>query len=280
MVLSSQLSVLILCLTHSALSKSVLSEESRVKEHRPPHPLLQPGHPENATVRAGGQVELRCRVHRPGTTRVQWLKRDPDHTGPGGLPLLRALTVSDSSVSKVSVLPLTSVTVGDSGEYVCRAQNSALQAEQSAWLHVLPVPEKPPPWSPGLEAPSEHPADGPEELGEDVVEHLILEPGDVLKLRCDSSRPGALLWFRGEQRVTHSARIQIRSGVMEVSDVTYEDSGLYVCVLRGTREPLRNFSITVADSLGSGDDDEDNGLDDTSTEMEKDQVYFTRVELM
>lgn len=30
------------------------------------------------------------------------------------------------------------------------------------------------------------------------------------------------------------------------------------------------------DSLGSGDDDEDNGLDDSSAEVENDQVYFSR----
>ena len=30
------------------------------------------------------------------------------------------------------------------------------------------------------------------------------------------------------------------------------------------------------DSLGSGDDDEDNGLEDSSAEIENDQVYFSR----
>lgn len=33
---------------------------------------------------------------------------------------------------------------------------------------------------------------------------------------------------------------------MEITDVTYEDSGVYVCVLRGSKEPVRNFTITVA----------------------------------
>ncbi|KAM6985843.1 fibroblast growth factor receptor 4 [Aplochiton taeniatus] len=39
---------------------------------------------------------------------------------------------------------------------------------------------------------------------------------------------------------------------------------------------MRNFSITVADSVGSGDDDEDTGLDDVSVELENDQVYISR----
>ncbi len=44
----------------------------------------------------------------------------------------------------------------------------------------------------------------------------------------------------------HNARIQIRAAFMEIADVTFEDSGVYVCMLRGTKEALRNFTITVA----------------------------------
>uniref|UniRef100_A0A6Q2YHR3 Fibroblast growth factor receptor n=1 Tax=Esox lucius TaxID=8010 RepID=A0A6Q2YHR3_ESOLU len=102
-----------------------------------------------------------------------------------------------------------------------------------------------------------------EDLSEDTTEHLLLEPGDVLKLRCDTNRPGGVHWYKEGARVLHTARIQIRGGIMEITDVTYEDSGVYLCVLRGTKEPLRNFTISVADFLGSGDDDEDNGLEDT-----------------
>uniref|UniRef100_A0A8C2EW79 Fibroblast growth factor receptor n=1 Tax=Cyprinus carpio TaxID=7962 RepID=A0A8C2EW79_CYPCA len=76
-------------------------------------------------------------------------------------------------------------------------------------------------------------------------EHLVLELGDVLKLRCDTNRPGTVQWFKGGVRVQHNARIQIRAAVMEIADVTYEDSGVYLCVLRGTKEALRNFAITV-----------------------------------
>uniref|UniRef100_A0A8C1ZIA1 Fibroblast growth factor receptor n=1 Tax=Cyprinus carpio TaxID=7962 RepID=A0A8C1ZIA1_CYPCA len=99
---------------------------------------------------------------------------------------------------------------------------------------------------------------------EETSEHLLLELGDVLKLRCDTNRPGTVQWFKGGVRVQHNARIQIRAAVMEIADVTYEDSGVYLCVLRGTKEALRNFTITVTDAAGSGDDDEDNGLDDAA----------------
>uniref|UniRef100_A0A9J8ANT4 Fibroblast growth factor receptor n=1 Tax=Cyprinus carpio carpio TaxID=630221 RepID=A0A9J8ANT4_CYPCA len=87
-----------------------------------------------------------------------------------------------------------------------------------------------------------------EEPTEETSEHLLLELGDVLKLRCDTNRPGTVQWFKGGIRVQHNARIQIRAAVMEIADVTFEDSGVYVCMLRGTREALRNFTITVAGS--------------------------------
>ena len=87
-----------------------------------------------------------------------------------------------------------------------------------------------------------------EDLSEDTTEHLLLEPGNVLKLRCDvSTRPGmAVNWYKEGVRVLATPRIQIRGAIMEITDVTYEDSGIYVCVLRGTKEPVRNFTITVA----------------------------------
>lgn len=80
----------------------------------------------------------------------------------------------------------------------------------------------------------------------DLSEHLLMEPGDVLKLRCDAGRRGSVLWYKGDARVQHSTRIHIRAGVMEIIDISFEDSGVYVCVLRGSREMLRNLTITVA----------------------------------
>lgn len=85
-----------------------------------------------------------------------------------------------------------------------------------------------------------------EEQSEELSEYLLLEPGDVLKLRCDTNRPGLIHWYKGDARVQHSARIQIRAGVLEITDATYEDSGVYTCTIRGSREALRNFTITVA----------------------------------
>uniref|UniRef100_A0A6Q2Y2U0 Fibroblast growth factor receptor 4 n=1 Tax=Esox lucius TaxID=8010 RepID=A0A6Q2Y2U0_ESOLU len=268
-----------LCLTVGLLAKAMRSEEGKTKDMRGSRPLILPGYPENATAVVGGQVKLLCKVHRPAFTKVQWLKRDGERLGAEGQPYLRALTALQSNISKVNTLSLDNVSLEDAGEYICMAETDTharhqTQSMQSAWLQVLPGTLI----SRSLDQSSaiEIPADVLEDLSEDTTEHLLLEPGDVLKLRCDTNRPGGVHWYKEGARVLHTARIQIRGGIMEITDVTYEDSGVYLCVLRGTKEPLRNFTISVADFLGSGDDDEDNGLEDTSAEIENDHVYSTR----
>lgn len=262
------------CLAESALSRSITTHEVRSKDSRVHRPTLQTGFPENTTALFGGQAKLVCKVHRPASTRLQWFKKDKDRPGPDGSPLLKPLTPLLDNVFKVNVLPLVNVTLEDAGEYICMVKNSAGWTSNSAWVEVLTeiLPAKS---TDGLTG-AENPTEVSEELSEETSEHLLLEPGDVLKLRCDTNRPGAIHWFKGDMRVQHSARIQIRAGVMEITDATYEDSGVYVCMIRGSKEALRNFTITVADAMGSGDDDEDGGQEDSVTETENDQVYFSR----
>lgn len=264
-------------------SVSCRAREHKSKGLRLSKPLILPGFPENATAVVGGQARLLCKVHRPDKTQVQWLKAEigsSSEENRGERFHLRALTSLQNNGSKTYSLLLTNITSEDGGEYICLAQSvhqgQTVQAMESAWLKVLPVrtasetvdrtvPETAP--------------DVLEELLEDTTEHLLLEPGNVLRLGCDlsSPRPGmAVSWYKDGHRVSATPRVQMRGASVEISDVGYEDSGVYVCVLRGTRTPLRNFTITVADALGSGDDDEDNGLDDTSAEIENDQVYISR----
>uniref|UniRef100_A0A7N5ZVW1 Fibroblast growth factor receptor n=1 Tax=Anabas testudineus TaxID=64144 RepID=A0A7N5ZVW1_ANATE len=271
--------ILLLCLMDRVSARAV--NGGRTKDLRVSRPLIVPGYPENTTGVVGGQAKLVCKIHRPATTKVQWLRTEVNSVGrhQGGPPQLRALTPLQTNTSKLNTLHLTNITLQDAGEYICMAESThagqTVQAMQSAWLDVLPgtiISRTVDPSAPEI------PSDVLEDLSEDTSEHLLLELGNVLKLRCDTStRPGmAVNWYKEGVRVLPTPRIQIRGVIMEITDVTYDDSGIYVCVLRGTKEPVRNFTITVADSMGSGDDDEDNGLEDSSAEIENDQVYFSR----
>ncbi|KAK7925071.1 hypothetical protein WMY93_007381 [Mugilogobius chulae] len=134
---------------------------------------------------------------------------------------MESLTPLQNNGSKTYSLHLTNITTDDGGEYICLAQSvhqgQTVQAMESAWLRVMPGKE-------GFyfftqfsqiiimlalilmslcecfrdcclktvdRETSETSQDVLEDLLEDTTEHLLLEPGNVLKLSCDlSSRPG------------------------------------------------------------------------------------------
>ncbi|XP_069051408.1 fibroblast growth factor receptor 4 [Lepisosteus oculatus] len=274
----SRLCFVLFGMWEAVLAKPLALEDSRMNEPRPSRPVLQPGFPGNSTVVAGSDVELHCRVSGTARARIQWFRpveRDGSVSVPGGPPYLRALTPNRLNVSKGSSLRLANVSLADAGEYVCVAESSAGRDRRSAWLTVL---TERPPQTPVLSAsvPSMSNSVSSGISKDETTEQFFLEPGEVLKLTCDANRTGGIHWFKGDMRIHHGDRIQIQANAMEISEVTYEDSGPYLCVTRGTREVLRNFTITVVDSLESGDDDEDNGLEDTMADVDEEQTYYTR----
>uniref|UniRef100_A0A8C3TWC3 Fibroblast growth factor receptor n=1 Tax=Catharus ustulatus TaxID=91951 RepID=A0A8C3TWC3_CATUS len=83
-------------------------------------------------------------------------------------------------------------------------------------------------------------------LLESEEEHLLLDPGNTLKLYCDANQSGAsVVWYKESRPLVSGGRIHVRQSLLEISEVAYEDSGLYVCRARGTGEVLRNFTISV-----------------------------------
>uniref|UniRef100_A0A8C0G344 Fibroblast growth factor receptor n=1 Tax=Bubo bubo TaxID=30461 RepID=A0A8C0G344_BUBBB len=80
---------------------------------------------------------------------------------------------------------------------------------------------------------------------ESEEEHLLLDPGNTLKLYCDANQSGAsVVWYKESRPLVPGDRIRLRQSLLEISEVAYEDSGLYVCRARGTGEILRNFTIS------------------------------------
>ncbi|XP_028668720.2 fibroblast growth factor receptor 4 [Erpetoichthys calabaricus] len=236
----------------------VVAEDDTIKDHSGSQAVVQSVLPSNTTAVVGSKVELYCKIYASADTHVQWLKHievNGSHHKTDGKPYIHVLKVNvlkfsgDFGNSKVDVFLLSNVSLEDSGQYSCRAGNSV----GTAWLTVLP-----------------------EDQFEETTEHLLLDPGDVLKLTCDTNRTSGINWYKEANRILSGTRVQIRHNVLEISDMTYEDSGLYLCVVQGTGEILRNFTITVVDSLASGDDDEDSGGDGTTSEVEDERVYFTR----
>uniref|UniRef100_A0A674GAI7 Fibroblast growth factor receptor n=1 Tax=Taeniopygia guttata TaxID=59729 RepID=A0A674GAI7_TAEGU len=114
-------------------------------------------------------------------------------------------------------------------------------------------------------------------LLESEDEHLLLDPGNTLKLYCDANQSGpSVVWYKETHPLVSGGRIHLRQSLLEISEVTYEDSGLYMCRARGTGEVLRNFTISVVDSLASGDDDEDSDGDSPHGDRNEESVYVHR----
>lgn len=76
-------------------------------------------------------------------------------------------------------------------------------------------------------------------------EHLLLDPGSLLKLYCTANHSLIIIWYKEAKQLLPGGRIHMRQSMLEIADVTYEDSGLYSCRIRSTGENLRNFTISV-----------------------------------
>ncbi|KAM7073231.1 fibroblast growth factor receptor 2 isoform 8-T9 [Molossus nigricans] len=117
-----------------------------VVERSPHRPILQAGLPANASTVVGGDVEFVCKVYSDAQPHIQWIKhveKNGSKYGPDGLPYLKVLKHSGINSSNAEVLALLNVTEADAGEYVCKVSNYIGQANQSAWLTVLPKEQAP-----------------------------------------------------------------------------------------------------------------------------------------
>ncbi|XP_048345580.1 fibroblast growth factor receptor 4 isoform X1 [Sphaerodactylus townsendi] len=107
-------------------------------------------------------------------------------------------------------------------------------------------------------------------------EHLLLDPGSQLKLYCSANHSLIIIWHKEAKQLLPGGRIHMHQGMLEIADVTYEDSGLYSCQTRSTGESLRNFTISVVDSLASGDDDEDSDVDGGHVDSNEEPLHIRR----
>ncbi|XP_038270080.1 fibroblast growth factor receptor 4 isoform X1 [Dermochelys coriacea] len=104
-------------------------------------------------------------------------------------------------------------------------------------------------------------------------EHFLLDPGHVLKLHCDANHSLDVAWYKEAKQLLPGGRVRIGQHTLEIAEVTYEDSGLYVCRVQDTGQSLRNFTISVVDSLASGDDDEDSNGDSSLGDSNEEPTY-------
>ncbi|XP_030058462.1 fibroblast growth factor receptor 2 isoform X3 [Microcaecilia unicolor] len=113
-----------------------------VVERSSHRPILQAGLPANVSTVVGGDAEFVCKVYSDAQPHIQWLKhieRNGSKFGPNGRPYLKVLKHSGINSTNAEVLKLYSVTEAQAGEYICKVSNYIGDANQSAWLTVLPA---------------------------------------------------------------------------------------------------------------------------------------------
>nr|XP_056706328.1 fibroblast growth factor receptor 2 isoform X4 [Euleptes europaea] len=126
-----------------------------VVERSPHRPILQAGLPANTSAVVGDDAEFVCKVYSDAQPHIQWIKhieKNGSKHDAEGIPYLKVLKHSGINSSNAEVLKLYNVTEADAGEYICKVSNYIGEANQSAWLTVLPdkapIEDKPYPTSP------------------------------------------------------------------------------------------------------------------------------------
>ncbi|KAM8853898.1 fibroblast growth factor receptor 1b isoform 1-T2 [Synchiropus picturatus] len=102
-------------------------------------PILRTGPHPNRTVLVGSDVELECWVFSDPPHHVKWVRHvsvNGSQIGPDGVPHVLVSKAADLD-QDVVVLTLKNVSVLDSGEYTCQAENSVGVSQQSLWLTVV-----------------------------------------------------------------------------------------------------------------------------------------------
>ncbi|XP_063780889.1 fibroblast growth factor receptor 3 isoform X3 [Pseudophryne corroboree] len=108
------------------------------------------------------------------------------------------------------------------------------------------------------------------------LDELMFGIGDTIELSCSvDSPPMQMLWLKDGIAVRANNRTHTRQNLLKITNVSYDDSGIYSCTLWHSTEILRNFTIRVADMPSSGDDE-----DDDDEVEEKEPPYWTQPEKM
>uniref|UniRef100_A0A8C5I6A1 Fibroblast growth factor receptor n=1 Tax=Gouania willdenowi TaxID=441366 RepID=A0A8C5I6A1_GOUWI len=107
------------------------------------------------------------------------------------------------------------------------------------------------------------------------LEDSVVSVGDTLEMSCDLEGPSEpIVWFKDGAGLVPNNRTRPGQRLLRIINVSYEDSGVYSCLLARSNALLSNYTIRVTDSLSSGDDE------DYDEDPEDAVPYWTRPDRM
>uniref|UniRef100_A0A8C4T1H5 Fibroblast growth factor receptor 2 n=1 Tax=Erpetoichthys calabaricus TaxID=27687 RepID=A0A8C4T1H5_ERPCA len=214
-------------------------------------------HPEKMeklrSVPASSSVRLRCVAGGHPTPAIRWLKNGQDfkleHRDGGYKVRPQHWT-----------LILERVVPPDSGMYTCVVHNEFGSINHTCQLDVLDSLTK-------------------FQISQPVVHSF--HSGEALKLDCQLSEPGTVVWTKDGSPVKPNNRTAITDGSLQIGDASPTDSGLYAC---STVRPLAvlYFIVNVTDASSSGDEDDDlDRPEDANSDQQQSRApYWTQPEKM
>ncbi|XP_077334052.1 fibroblast growth factor receptor 3 isoform X1 [Lithobates pipiens] len=106
------------------------------------------------------------------------------------------------------------------------------------------------------------------------LDELMYGVGETIELSCSvETPPMPILWWKDGIAVKSSNQTHTRQNLLKITNVSYDDSGIYSCTLLRSGEILRNFTVKVSDMPSSGDDEDDDEEAD-----ERKPPYWTQPE--
>ncbi|XP_053212062.1 lachesin-like isoform X2 [Panonychus citri] len=220
---------IILPLSSSSLvqSKRLISGTHGIKN--PPKFI---GSVENVTIPIGKEATLKCNVDHLGNHKVLWLRADPEST--------QLLTLDTSNIAKDYRLRVTNdnnrlwslhiknVTESDRGTYMCEI-NSEPMINRKAFLDIL-VP--------------------PSIVDNETSSDVVLDERSKLSLRCRANGypTPTVIWRREDGKNLSTGFIgasKVEGEYLNISQVTREDMGAYLCIASNGVLPSRSKRIFV-----------------------------------
>ncbi|KAK5968521.1 Twitchin [Trichostrongylus colubriformis] len=197
----------------------------------------------DVNVDQGDEIKLSCEVDGTPPPLIEWLHNGERVTDPR--------LVTSFSGGKAT-LTISEAGTDDTGEYVCRASNSAGQESCRANVAVRSAPNVP--------DTNGHVENGSEEEGLRIVRHLtgqIADEGSSVTLEaCASGQPEQLSWTKDGVEMSSGDRTEIAQDGeryrLTISNVTADDAGQYQLELRNPDEPpVTKLPSSVSASSGS-----------------------------
>uniref|UniRef100_A0A3Q2PP65 BOC cell adhesion associated, oncogene regulated n=1 Tax=Fundulus heteroclitus TaxID=8078 RepID=A0A3Q2PP65_FUNHE len=192
------------CAAYNPVTQEVKTSRStdrlRIRSTSEAARIIYPPAPRSIMVTKGQRLVLECVASGIPTPQVTWAKDGLD------------LRSHNNTRFLLSNLLIDAASEGDSGTYVCRADNGRGSDRSATALYNVQVFEPP--------------------LVTVELQQQEVAYGETVRIICQArGKPSpSVMWLHNARRLTPSSRHRLTSRVLRISNVSSQDDGLYQCM--------------------------------------------------